>query len=174
MFTWMWQQRRKIVFGLAGIISLIYGVFLYVFLSSPMGCCAPASSEAQDALFELTGKLVFESDPTDFTAHFVGIVALNADGTDYHTLTSYFAEGELHEYRLHGPVWSSDGEQIAFVASKMNTPSRLYVMNADGSELAVLAESETGWYSSPSWSPDGEQIVYGFQDAETLYRIFYR
>jgi TolB protein len=111
-----------------------------------------------------TGKLVFQSDPTDFTGHFVGIATLNADGTDYQKLTDYFEDGDLQGYRPNSPVWSADGEQIAFVADKNDAPSRLYVMNADGTGLTSIAESETGAFSSPSWSPNGDKIVYAFQD----------
>src|SRR6185437_12570991 len=36
----------------------------------------------------------------------------------------------------------------------------LYLINADGSQLTQLAETQTGSNWSPNWSPDGKQIVF--------------
>ena len=57
----------------------------------------------------------------------------------------------------------SDGDdpsqaRIAFI-SERDGNAELYVINADGSGLKRLTETEGG-ESFPSWSPDGEQLAY--------------
>ncbi|SVC79716.1 uncharacterized protein METZ01_LOCUS332570, partial [marine metagenome] len=59
------------------------------------------------------------------------------------------------------PVWSPDGERIAF-ASDRNGPISLYWQNADGSGIAEqLTTAEEGTAHWPeAWSPDGQTLVY--------------
>jgi len=58
------------------------------------------------------------------------------------------------------PVWSPDGQRIAFVHWETSTlDSKIYVMNADGSNSVRLtnnSEEEAG----AKWSPDGTRIVF--------------
>jgi Tol biopolymer transport system component len=65
-------------------------------------------------------------------------------------------------------AWSPDGQRIAFVSDYRahDFLYDLYVMNADGTEIAPLLEGP--WfgdvnalklYFQPSWSPDGEKIA---------------
>ncbi len=88
------------------------------------------------------------------------IYVMAADGSDIQRLTRYRG---LDGY----PVWSPDGNQLAFVrdtdppATGPVWPSRsesIYVMNSDGSNVQRLTEFETGGYTS--WSPDGERIAF--------------
>jgi TolB protein len=159
----MWQRKRQVIGSIGGLLivgSLVLGALLLVLEDE---CCALPPVHGQNDPFELTGKLVFVSD-LDYTGYFGSIATLNADGTDFQTLTHYFDEGELQRYRVNSPSWSADGEQIVFVATKTGESNRLYHMNADGSDMTIAVESETGSYSSPSFSPTGEQVVYGFKD----------
>src|SRR5688572_3004136 len=51
------------------------------------------------------------------------------------------------------PVWSPDGNRLAFTAST-NAPSELWTMHADGSGAQPLVADGTSAIQ-PTWSPDG-------------------
>lgn len=56
------------------------------------------------------------------------------------------------------PVWSRDGEQIAFIA-KFSNEIHIYTMDANGSNrqrISNLAQYNFG----PEWSPDGRKLAY--------------
>lgn len=67
------------------------------------------------------------------------------DGTDKKQLTSGF--------NVWFASWSPEGNRIAVTTEN----GQLYVVNADGSNLKLLAG---GSYSPPFWSPDGHFIAY--------------
>ena len=78
------------------------------------------------------------------------IFVMNPDGSGQTNLTRNAGPGWDSS-----PAWSFDGSQIAFVSSR-DGDSKIWVMNADGSEprnLNVLG-------SEPTWSPDGSRIAY--------------
>jgi len=81
------------------------------------------------------------------------IYVMAADGSDVQRLT-------IHRGRDSAPVWSPDGNQIAFARGNMDPPrtQSIYVMDSDGSNVKRLTEFETGGYTS--WSPDGERIAF--------------
>jgi Tol biopolymer transport system component len=58
---------------------------------------------------------------------------------------------------VRSPVWSPGGRRIAFVSRRDG--KALYVMNADGSGLRIVARVDR--LTTPAWSPDGREIVYG-------------
>jgi Tol biopolymer transport system component len=55
------------------------------------------------------------------------------------------------------PVWSPDGNQIAYIACEKECT--IYRVNADGSGLTQLTTDEVVFWP-PAWSPDGLQIVF--------------
>ena len=57
---------------------------------------------------------------------------------------------------VQSPVWSPDGRRIAFVSRRDGRA--LYVMNADGSGLRIVARVQR--FATPTWSPDGRRIVF--------------
>ena len=60
---------------------------------------------------------------------------------------------------LHPPVWSPDGQQIAFLVyeSGIGQLTRiLYTIQTDGTEFTKIGEATT----QPTWSPDGSQLAY--------------
>ncbi len=56
------------------------------------------------------------------------------------------------------PVWSPDGQRIAFVRHR-GDDTQIYIMNADGGSPRPLTTGP-GRTASPAWSPDGLQIVF--------------
>ena len=62
------------------------------------------------------------------------------------------------------PAWSPDGSRLAFISpckgkQKTYPGSRIYVINADGTDLKELTNSVEGDFD-PAWSPDGEMIAF--------------
>ncbi len=53
------------------------------------------------------------------------------------------------------PAWSPDGRKIAFFGG-----SKIYLMNADGSELLALTKRSPGRKRSLAWSPDGRKLAF--------------
>src|SRR3954452_9464648 len=60
-----------------------------------------------------------------------------------------------------GPVWSPDGSRIAFLAANdMDHDFDLWVIDADGTGLRQLTDTENVWEGVPSWSADGQHVAY--------------
>ncbi|MEM7345775.1 MAG: protein kinase, partial [Chloroflexota bacterium] len=77
---------------------------------------------------------------------------MNADGTQVTGLT---ADG-WHT----NPVWSSDGQRIAFDSLREYGIGDIYVMNADGSDQIRLTNHPSESSGDPAWSPDGTHIAF--------------
>ena len=67
------------------------------------------------------------------------------------------------------PSWSQDGTKIAFASDRTGV-FEIYVMNADGTNLAQLTQS--GGFD-PAWSPDGTKIAFSSYQTRTGYRKIY-
>ena len=67
---------------------------------------------------------------------------------------------EVREIHLAPPVWSPDGERLAFlvdeVVSRIGGRWVLYIVRTDGTELTRIAEAVV----PPVWSPDGEFLTF--------------
>jgi len=57
------------------------------------------------------------------------------------------------------PIWSPDGQQIAFVSVTESSQTVIYIMDAQGSGVHPLEDASLSDFS-PTWSPDGQQIAF--------------
>jgi Tol biopolymer transport system component len=108
--------------------------------------------------------------------HGPAICVMNTDRTGFAVLTP----GPIHADQ---PAWSPDGARIAFrrwpqgaTPGRFN-PTRIWVMNADGSGQKNLTEDsgEDSWQETPTWSPrqsDGSyRIAYSHQTMSGEYVV---
>ena len=87
--------------------------------------------------------------------HNYEIVTSSLDGSDKHRLTTNKAL-DAH------PVWSPDGNWIAFVSNRSpGTAFHVFVMQPDGSNVRQIVSSVASSIDGPPvWSPDGSKIAF--------------
>lgn len=61
-----------------------------------------------------------------------------------------------------GPVWSPDGNWIAFGRQEAGTVmgKQLWIMRADGSQARALTNDPQAYHVLPAWSPDSQTIAF--------------
>jgi Tol biopolymer transport system component len=57
------------------------------------------------------------------------------------------------------PAWSPDGSRIAFAAHD-GSGQRLFIVNADGSDVRPITDADRYWVTGGAWSPDGTRIGF--------------
>jgi Tol biopolymer transport system component len=84
-----------------------------------------------------------------------GVYAVNADGSlSMRDPAIWVATASLAR-NGHAPAWSPDGRTVAFFSG-----SKIYLMNADGSEHRPLTKPLGGRKRSLAWSPDGRKLAF--------------
>ncbi len=75
--------------------------------------------------------------------------------------------------RDKNPVWSPDGEKVAFLSDRSGE-EELYLVDTRGEDLKQLTKGNKGFRMNPVWSPDGKHILFhdkymrlNLTDAET-------
>ena len=100
----------------------------------------------------LWGKIVFDSSRDGN----LEIYVMSSFGNGQTRLTDY-------EESDFSPVWSPNGQQIAFGRFLFNRRGdkneEIYVMDADGTNLRNLTQ-HPALDGGPAWSPDGKQIAF--------------
>jgi Tol biopolymer transport system component len=125
---------------LAALILLLLGVM-------------PAASSDVQAQTGPDGKIAFVSDRDGQS----DIYTMNSDGGNVQRLTTLGGCSE--------PVWSPDGNRIAFTHRRADGFDKIYRMNADGSGLSLLyiEEATPAHQRNPRWSPDGTRIAFSHE-----------
>jgi Tol biopolymer transport system component/erythromycin esterase-like protein len=81
------------------------------------------------------------------------IYSMNVEGSDVTRLTE-------DDARLSQPVWSPDGNRIAFVRRRGVEYREIFVMKADGSGRVRVMTNYQSLDIEPTWSPDGSKIAF--------------
>jgi Tol biopolymer transport system component len=133
----------------------------------------PGSWSPDGRLLAFTRCLVVPPDDRGRTTNTCGVYVVAADGHKLHKLAD----------RSGAPVFSPDGERIAFVTDRdeyglhrtgedeEDFANELYVMDADGSHPRRLTKSDQVDESSPSWSADGEWIAFAREGSNFLNQL---
>ncbi|MDX2162233.1 MAG: hypothetical protein SF162_12980 [bacterium] len=86
------------------------------------------------------------------------LITVNVDGSAPCQLTE-LSGIDIVRHPIEEIVWSPDGSQIAFTMGTGGFNSRIYLINADGTNLRPLTTAD-GEFFAPVWSPDGERLAF--------------
>jgi Tol biopolymer transport system component len=89
------------------------------------------------------------------------IYRMKPDGSEQISLYS-------HTLEINMPVWSHEGDRIAFYVGSMNEMA-IHVMDADGSDVKQLIQKPAGWdlqANRPIWSADDRLILVSYFDEQ--------
>ncbi len=103
------------------------------------------------------------------------------DGSDVVRLTPFKSYSRHSSQHNINPVWSPDGQQIAFLSNRGGSRNhlgyRLYVMNADGSDVQLVSSlvrvgCHQTWQGA-KWSPDGNWLAFAGSEPGVEGREWY-
>ena len=124
---------------------LAIGGFAAAIIALILACSDDIGS---DESYSALGTLAYEA------GGFIRIV--NVSGKDIETLVTNQISGTPVE-GSH-PAWAPDGNSLAYVSVR-NGSSKIYLMNSDGSDQALLVNNQPG-ARDLDWSPGGTKIVF--------------
>lgn len=152
--------------SLLALISLL----ILPLISSPLSSSLSATTdvETRQSTESLIAFVGYRSEEDEAK---VGLFTVNSDGGDRHELTSTL---DIHpnEGTITNPVWSPDGQRLAFVQLGFDGTYIVYAVNADGSSLTKLfSEDNCSPVSVPSdalssyrfngvWSANSQNLVF--------------
>jgi Periplasmic component of the Tol biopolymer transport system len=88
------------------------------------------------------------------------IFTMNVDGTNQTQITNDPTSSSIH------PVWSPDGQTIAFATNRPGTGGfQIWTMNPDGSNQTNVTNDGVGGNDYPAWSPDSSKIAFQRQNS---------
>ena len=113
----------------------------------------------------------------DFSAERGSVHSVDVDGGDHTLLASSVGSVSGGETGA-GILWSPDGTRIAITTEMGTGENRLYLMNADGSDLELLTEGVLIAHAlgSPNlaWSPDGTRMAYTTSEGRDQMQVWNR
>ena len=117
-------------------------------------------------------RIAFVSGDVNGVEPSLSLYTMSAEGTDVRNFVPFLKHPSGVSF--YPPVWSPDGEHLAFVAYERQSyleaaRSFVFTVGADGSDLTKISET----LSVPSWSPDGQRmaLVRTRGDGAALYTI---
>ncbi len=70
------------------------------------------------------------------------------------------------------PAWNTKtGQQVAFVSDRGGTP-QIYMMDADGGNIAKVDLPDMGYVIDPAWSPNGQLLAFSWRRPDGNYDIY--
>ncbi len=110
-----------------------------------------AEPHANDGLPDPEGRIAFGMITADDVTLLqrVSLYAIDPDGSDL---------ARLLDCEVARPRFSPDGQRLAFGIVVNDRTFRVATMDADGTDLRILAPGP--WAEMPDWSPDGRWLVY--------------
>lgn len=94
------------------------------------------------------------------------IYLINTNGSEFSELTPMLPDAT-------SPVWSPNGQNLAFIAhSSHSEPGEIYVIDINSTNVINISNSPTWDDGYPSWSPDSSMIVFMSQRETGFFNIY--
>jgi len=136
-------------------------LFLAGCLSALVICLSAATPTTHSAPLaqKFNGKIAFATTRDSLA---LDIYTVNPDGSGRTRITDDKSPDPNQTFGTFdfSPSWSPDGTKMVFAGDRDGFLSRIYSMNADGTNITRVAADDTVSESEPAWSPDGSKIAF--------------